>query len=232
MNGVKTEVATTPTNGTAKLNLGEIPILVMRRLHSDQGSVVHETLKELTLRCKSTDANAEKHRKDFVLSGGYSTVVLIMEKWPDSLGIQQESVRALCNASFTNPLIPSEVGLVEVVTAFLRRFPQDATRVETGIIALNNMSSTCLPNLERIVNDAGLRVVLEAMNRFQAHNKIQIWGSKLMFKASFHAHLAPKVVQDGGLQALAHVIQSHTLAVARKEAKQTVLALLAHMPLD
>jgi hypothetical protein len=217
---------------TVELNLGVVSNLVMRKLHSGETATVRDALEQIVLLCRAVNPNSEKNRRAFVLAGGYGTVVLIMEKWPKDRQIQIKGLSTICNVTFKNSLIPSDAGLIETVVALLYRFNRDSALVETGMVALNNLCYDCQPNIERTVNGAGLGVVVEAMTLFDHHDKIQMWGTKLLNKASVYETFAQSVITAGGLKVLTHVIQNHTSKMTKKEAWHTYQTLMKTLKLD
>ena len=202
----------------------------MRKLHSGDSECVHEAPEKIAGLCKTTLPNADQNRHDFVLAGGYGTVVLVMEAWQRHIGIQKQGLRVLCNVSCMGhiDIVPCNIGAIEIVVASMSRFPDEEAVLEYGVVVLNNLCHNNSTNMERLLAINGMQYVVDVMARYSGQVKIQKWGTRLIAKVTLCPHLHRRVIEAGALQVLAHVVQHHEDQSIRNEARMTVLALLGN----
>ena len=202
--------------------------LVMRKLHSGDRESVHHALEKIAGLCKTTVPNADKNKHDFVLAGGYGTVILVMEAWHRHVGIQTQGLRVLCNVSCTShaDIVPSNIGAIEIVVASLRRYHNEVAVLECGIVALNNLCHCSPTDIERLLAVNGMQCVVKAMTQYPSQVKIQKWGTRLLAKV-VHCQCPHDLMEAGAVQVLAHVVQHyHEDRSVRNEARLAILKLL------
>ena len=205
-------------NTVVKPTLNEIPKLLMVDLQQSDADSVLIALKRLKKVLK-IGGDKEK-RKQAILMGGVTLVLLQMQKWRNHEQIQVQG--CLCLGWFNCPLdstthkVSLETGSVEVMTTALKTFFGSlnvntyACEALALVLRLDVNPDVSKPLTFKFVREyGGLQLILDAMKAFPDNARLQRHCCEVLQNLAKGTELRKPLIAAGSVECVAKAIRTH-----------------------
>lgn len=184
--------------------LSESAKLLTVDIWGSDATLVRVALDKLGLMCKSESGIKEMHSQ-----GGHMGLTVVLRKWPMSAPVQAAALNCLHKAAESLEFCQAvgRLGAIDLVLVALKNHPRNEAVATAGCGALLNLTLPADNAREMVFHLKGIPTVCATCAQFSQTIMIQKYVLWLVQYMSYWEDFKKPIVQDGGLHALAEIIE-------------------------